>query len=543
MEHEPARIASNVLSRVAPSTERGASALLSGASASARRALIDRVVEGLQARRPDGPMVVRAPSRVTGQRLPEVLTDAVEGALVARRAPGGLYEDHGDEVLRTLGAWLFRARSVGCAGLVLVIDELDAWLDARGGREELARWFGALLAQCGHRALSVLASVRAADAAGVPSLPQDLVARFDLRESLGGPTAVLARDPSTLVAALAGRTFSRSGLRAAIDAWLNVPADEGDDALLVFSSPLAPTAVPALFTPPAPPQPLEIKASTRIDERPTTSAELSRWSETLGASVELAGALRAARAHAAHDRESAEALFRTALVKIPRRAERLAAGVGLVGAERPRLLDAAKSVMDRFDVTVRAVASGLSADDPSLDALSALCAAHATSSGARTRATLSLTGLRADLGETFLTRVLARLPGAKVAAQGLRWVPPTSPERARALADVIARTPWEDAVHPQREHDGPREFYRVTAYAKLLATGGRSLDDVAATVEDALEPALQSWRVGLAGPLALLVLSDGGMGPADARGERQLGDGSAFAQVLPWWVVTVGAGS
>jgi hypothetical protein len=31
------------------------------------------------------------------------------------------------------------------------------------------------------------------------------------------------------------------------------------------------------------------------------------------------------------------------------------------------------------------------------------------------------------------------------------------------------------------------------------------------------------------------------VGAEDARGERALGDGSAFAQILPWWIVTVGA--
>lgn len=544
MEHEPERLVTNLTGRVAPTTERGASALLSGASSSARRAAIDALVEGLRARRPEAPLVVRAPAYAAGQRLPEALADAVESALVARRAPGGLYEESGEEVLRTLGPWLFRARSVGFAGLVLVIDELDTWIDARGGRGSLGPWLGRLLAQCGHRALSVVASARAADAAGTPSLPHEVVDRFDLRESLGGPVAVLARDPGTLVAALAGRTFSRSGLRAALDAWLDVPPEDGDDALLVFSSPLAP---PPTWTPPPltelrPSTPIEVRpAPSSVPASPVTPSEIARWGETLGSSVELASVLRAARSATPHDRESAEAAFRGIYVKIPRRVERLAAGVELVGAERPKLLDAARAAMDRFDGVVRGIAASLPAEDPSTDALDALCAAHAKTFGARTRATLSLTGLRADLGETLLSRVLLRLPGAKVVAQGLRWVPPASPERARALADVVARTPWEDAVHPQREHDGGRELYRVTAYAKALTTGARSLDEVAEGVESALGPALQSWRAGFGGPLAFLVFADVGVGPADARGERMLGDGSAFGQILPWWILTAGA--
>ncbi len=63
----------------------------------------------------------------------------MEAALEARRAPGGLYEDRGDEVVRSLGGWLFRARSVGFSGLALFIDDLDGHLDARGRPDALPR--------------------------------------------------------------------------------------------------------------------------------------------------------------------------------------------------------------------------------------------------------------------------------------------------------------------------------------------------------------------------------------------------------------------
>jgi hypothetical protein len=428
------------------------------------------------------------------------------------------------------------------------MNPLDRWLDARGGGESLAPWFASLVRACTQRAVSVLASVRSADASGAPSLPQDLVNAFALRESLGAPSTVLPRDPSTLVAALAGRTFSRSSLRAALDAWLDIPTgSDADDALLVFSSPLAPPSVPVFSAPPAspstPPRHSDIRPVSAAEGPPASLEDLARWGETLAASVELAGALRAARSLATNDRDAAEAAFRAAYAKIPRRAERLARGAGLVGAEAPRLLELASTLTARFDATVRGLSTALAADDATVDDLLDLCAAHATASGARSRATLALTGLRADLAETLLPRVIARIPGLRVCAQGLRWTAPTSSERARALADVIEQTPWEDAVHPLREHIGAREVYRVTAYAKLLGAGGRSLDEAATQVESALEVSLGQWLGGLPGPLALLVYADVGVGPADARGARHLGDGTAFAQILPWWIVTVGAAS
>jgi hypothetical protein len=128
-----------------------------------------------------------------------------------------------------------------------------------------------------------------------------------------------------------------------------------------------------------------------------------------------------------------------------------------------------------------------------------------------------------------------------VVAQGLRWTVPASPERARALAEVIDRTPWDDALHPQRERLEGREVYRVSAYAKGLRGSGRRLDEVASRVEASLAATLRSWLSGWSGPVALLFVSDVGVGAEDARGERALGDGSAFAQILPWWIVTVGA--
>jgi hypothetical protein len=543
VDPEIERIRLTLGAALAPSPEHGPRALLYGGTAALRRACLDALQAALERAPTPRPMVVRVPGPTPELRLPDAIADAVESALEARRAPGGLYEDRGDEVVRSLGGWLFRARSVGFSGIALFIDDLDGHLDARG-RPGVAseEWFRTLLGAIARRAVSLVATARAADAAGGPSLPQETVAQFSLRESLGGPSTVLARDPSTLVAALAGRTFSRSSLHRALDAWLDVPLDPADDAVLVFSSPLSPPALPSI-----PPSVFSEPAPRHSDIRPSRAQEgvalgdLSEWSAALAASVELAAAIRAARSHPLAEKESLENSFRTGVSRMPRRIERVAAGASRLGVDAPRMLARAAEMLAHYESAVAPLIHGHAIDEPSLAELTDLCAAHASALGARVSATVVLTGLRADLGETFVPGVITSLPGARVVAQGLRWTVPASPERTRALAEVIDRTPWDDALHPQRERLEGREVYRVSAYAKGLRGSGRRLDEVASRVEASLAATLRSWLSGWSGPVALLFVSDVGVGAEDARGERALGDGSAFAQILPWWIVTVGA--
>lgn len=543
MDTEIDRIRGALTGALSPTSERGQVALIYGGTADTRRGCLDALSHALERAGSPHPLVVRVGAATAGARLPERITDAVEGALEARRAPGGLYEDSGEEVVRSLGAWLFRARSVGFAGLVLLVDEVDGHLDARGRSDEpLQRWFAALLSACATRAVSVAVTARSADASGAPSLPHDLVDRFALREPLGGPSTVLARDPSTLVAALAGRTFSRASLYRALDTWLDLPTGD-EDAVLVFSSPLAPPSMPRF----APAEEPSLRPPLRSDVRPASRHEpsgegdLASWSDALTASVELAGAIRAGRAHALSDRESVEATFRASYSRIPRRVERVARGASQVGVEAPAMIRRGGELMSRLDAALPTVCSLQVADEPSLPDLVDLCAAHAAAISAKLCATVLLTGMRADLGETFAPRVLARIPGARVVAEGLRWTMPASPERARALAELVDQSPWEDALHPHRERVEGREVYRVSAYAKSLLAGARGLDEAAARVEGELADALRSWLSGWSGPVALLFVSDVGVGGANARGERALGDGSAFARIVPWWIVTVGA--
>lgn len=474
--------------------------------------------------------------------LPELIADAVEGALEARRAPGGLYEESGPEVLRSLGAWLFRARSVGNAGIVILVDDLDARLDGRGrASEPLRRWFSALLDACETRSLSLAVTVRSADASGAPSLPRELVDRFALREPLGVPTTVLARDPSTIVAALAGRTFSRTSLYRALDAWLEL-SDEDDDAVLVFSSPLAPPALPALALSDSTrsvPAHSDIRGTRQVAAN--GDGNIREWTSGLAASAELAAAIRAARAHPTHDRESFEAAFRGAFLKFPRRVERATRGAAQVGASLPGMIQRGTELLARFDASLAALCELQVCDEPALGELVELSAAHAASIPAKLSATVVLTGMRADLGETFASGVIAEIPGARVAAQGLRWVAPPSLERARALSELIEQTPWTDALHPHRERVEGREIYRVSAYARALLSGARGLDEVAARVEPELAAALRSWLSGWTAPVVLLFVTDVGVGAVGQRGERALGDGGAFSRIVPWWIVTVGA--
>ncbi len=278
--------------------------------------------------------------------------------------------------------------------------------------------------------MTLVATARAADAAGAPSLPQETVAQFSLRESLGGPSTVLARDPSTLVAALAGRTFSRASLHRALDAWLDVPTDPADDAVLVFSSPLSPPALPSI-----PPSVFSEPAPRHSDIRPSraqegvTMGDLSEWSTALGASVELAASIRAARSSPLAEKETLENSFRLGYARMPRRMERVAAGASRLGVDAPRMLDRAAEMLAHYESAVEPLIHSHAVDEPSLAELTDLCAAHASSLGARVSATVVLTGLRADLGETFGSGVIQTLPGARVVAQGLRW---TVPGLARA---------------------------------------------------------------------------------------------------------------
>lgn len=543
VDPEIERIRLTLGAALAPSADHGPRALLYGGTAALRRACLDALQAALERAPTPRPLVVRVHGPAAEVRLPDAIADAVESALEARRAPGGLYEDRGDEVVRSLGGWLFRARSVGFSGIAIFIDDLDGHLDARGRPDAPSEaWFRALLGAVARRAVTLVATTRAADAAGAPSLPQETVAQFSLRESLGGPSTVLARDPSTLVAALAGRTFSRASLHRALDAWLDVPTDPADDAVLVFSSPLSPPALPSI-----PPAVFSEPAPRHSDIRPSRALEgvalgdLSEWSTALSASVELAAAIRVARNAPLAEKDSLENSFRLGLARMPRRMERVAAGASRLGVDAPRMIARAAELLAQYESAVASLLHGHAVDEPSLGELTDLCAAHASALGARVSAAVVLTGLRADLGETFGPGVISSLPGARVVAHGLRWTAPASTERARALAEVIDRTPWDDALHPQRERLDGREVYRVSAYAKALRGPGRRLDEVASRVEPSLAATLRSWLSGWSGPVALLFVSDVGAGVEDARGERALGDGSAFAQILPWWIVTVGA--
>ncbi|MFO0627430.1 MAG: hypothetical protein U0325_17610 [Polyangiales bacterium] len=447
MDPEIERIRLTLGAALAPSAEHGPRALLYGGTAALRRGCLD-ALQGVLERAPTPrPLVVRVPGPGAEVRLPDAITDAVESALEARRAPGGLYEDRGDEVVRSLGGWLFRARSVGFSGLALFIDDLDGHLDGRGRPgASFEPWFRTLLGAIARRAVTLVATARAADAAGAPSLPQETVALFSLRESLGGPSTVLARDPSTLVAALARRTFSRASLhraRSTRGSTTHRPRRRRGAGVLVAAGRRRSRASRPRCSP-SPPPPVAGAEGVAL-------SDLSEWSAALAASMELAAAIRAARGHALSEREAMRNGLRVRFARMPRRMERSLRGRADWASTRRACWSAPTSSSHGLSAATAPLLRGLATDEPSLSELTDLCAAHANALGARVSATVVLTGLRADLGETFEA-------GARLAARGARGRAGPSLDRAR-LARPCPR---------------PRRGHRPHALGRRVAPAARA---------------------------------------------------------------------
>ena len=97
-------LANALADALVPSPDHGAASLAAGGTRARRDAVADAVESMLRAH-PRRPLVVRVGHWRPGLRLVDAVTDAVESALTAARAPGGLYEDRGSELLRSLGAW------------------------------------------------------------------------------------------------------------------------------------------------------------------------------------------------------------------------------------------------------------------------------------------------------------------------------------------------------------------------------------------------------------------------------------------------------
>ncbi len=514
-----------------PSEKRGGAALVTGSTARSRRALLDDATRAFEAEHPRW-LVARLVRSALPAPFADALTSAVDDALHAAHAPGALH-DEGAGVASNVGSWLYRARAAGLDGLALVIDDLDAWLDARGATSSNAD-LSALLTACRRGPLAVLASTRAASASGAAALPPELLSAFDATVSLGGAPVTITRDPGTLVAALSGRSFNLGGLQASLAGWLDLPppAPErgADDTLIVFSSPLA--------APPLPVDPLVTLEWIDASDAPSKPAietgdsrdqgeDVAALASGLRAAIELGTAVRRARNAPITDPASAERCFIEAASKIPRGLAAVTSAATSAGVEMRNLTVASHAAMARFDVrfesVLRALEEGRATATMTRDLPSKL-APLAARVDAKSTAVVALPGLRVDLWEGFKSRVLSKLTGlAPAGDEGVAW----SFEEG-AGGDVPASL--DEAAKPRREHRGSVEVMCVGLWAAGLREG--VTDEAIEAVEAALVPSLRALCGGFAGRTAVLFA-----GERSAKGDGAA-DRSAFAVLAPYGLYT-----
>ena len=512
-----------------PRPDGGATLLLVGGSRVARAAHLDDLARALAAAT-DPPLVVRLrPGDAPAQDIVARIHDAVESALTQARAPGGLYDDRGGGLLRHLGGWIFRARTVGHPGLVVVLDELQRQVDRRGRRADEAGLaeLAALLAACGGRALSVVASAAASSAAGSPALAAALRDGFTQQVNLGAPPTV-TRDPASLVSSLAGRSFSPDALTRAIFGWLDLPdpTDDrvDDDTVVVFSSPL---------TPPLVPEPAALEWSRAAEApgpspsippsaAPVDAGEIVRWRTILSSSVRVTALLpeiRALRTHPAPDRDAFVARFMAGPMQLPWLRDTLARGSSL-GEPSARMKLATRAALGDLRTAWRAVRG--EPDDPAR--WSARLRRMAEEESARASAWWILPGLRVDLMARLETRVLAPL-GFRRLEGGVT--------RSLAAAPTVAQSSSRVAL-------GGSEATRLATYAQALAEPG-SLEDAVVRAEHNALAAMRSYAGGFGGRTALLLMADlGAAEPDRALEPRVLGGECPFAELVPWGLYTFG---
>lgn len=551
---------------------------------------IERALAAASAGEAAPPLVVRVRARAPSS-LADELTVRAEEALERLRAPGGLYEESSCSALPALGGWLFRARSVRRSGLLFVIEEVDGYLDLRGDRdraEDALEALGLLLEERERRPVSLLCSVRAADAAGTPAIPAAIVALFDERASLGAASAV-ARDPSSLVAVLSGRSFTRESLARAVAAWTDVSDDE---SVIVFSSPLSPTMLPAVASAdepevrwpseaPPPEQrpsvaPEALADAVATTERPTakgrsrskSDAEHARYMPTFRAAIELRSALDAlGEPSARRSTRQLERAFSRSICRIPLALEVLRVGAPAVGATVAHLERRATQTLALFEQSfAEAYSSAFSAwaagatRPTMLPDLVQRLHELATECGARSTALVLCTGLRADEWPALSVALRSRAAGLSVLEEGLHWA--ARPVTVAAQRAMLARgaaaigapinaqdeppapRSLEEAALPRREVTSQGEFQRISAYRHVLsreikdskeAKDGReatpsrdALQPLSTRFEKArsrVAPSLAAFVAGLpSGSLVLLAADVGAAAPMIATDDSRSSD-------------------
>lgn len=585
--------------RLRPTIERGFASLLVGGTSAARLAWVERALQGVGAAEIAPPLVVRVRARA-GVSFADELTSRAEAALDRLRAPGGLYDESSCSALPALGGWLFRARSVRHAGLLFVIEELDGFLDLRGDRdraEDALEALGLLLEERERRPISLLCTVRAADAAGAPAIPAAIAALFDERPSLG-PAVAVARDPSSLVAALAGRSFTRESLARAVAAWTDVADDE---SVIVFSSPLSPTMVPAAVTSgtdvhevrwasEAPPsgtapgaaEPSADSADAAMDALATTpivegarkseapgarrrgrkEPEHAQYMPTYRAALELRSALDALGEPAARrSTRQLERAFSRSICRIPLALDQLKLGAAAIEAKTAHLEQRASGALAAFEKSfAEAYASAFSAwaagatRPTMLPDLVARLHALAAETGARSTALVLCTGLRADEWPALSAALRSRAANLSVIDEGLHWAArPVTVAAQRALLargaaaiggpinsqdEPPAPRSVEEAALARREVTAQGEFHRISAYRHVLARDVKDgKDTLSARFDKArarVAPSLASFVTGLpTGSVVLFAADVGAAAPSTAASADGTREPSVFEVLVP----------
>jgi hypothetical protein len=499
-DHDPAALVDTLL----PAHGKGASALVAGATARRRVALLSEARAALRARSPRW-LVVHLPARTRGARFDDALAAAVDDALHAAGAPEALHDETSPAAL--VGSWLYRARATGDEGLVIVLDELDAWLDGRASVSAAASVV-ALLAQCHRVPLSLLASVRASSAAGAPALPAEVLAAFEHTVSVGPIVATVTRDPTGLTAVLAGRSFHRAGVLSAVESWLALPPPspdhDVDDLAIVFTSPLASPVLPLpadLVLDWGEPRPVGSVPPPAPSKSPVGPAEVTLWAEGLRAAITLGESVRRVYAAPVTSVAEAEHCFRDVVARLPLAADAAARVGEATGASTAQLQAAARDALARFDRALAPLCAAVADGAPArrIDDLGDALTEHAARIGARSTAFVWLPGLRADLWRRFVERVIPRVPGLRPAGEmNLAW----------SLG----------------EHELAAEAQVIDTYAAALRDG-LSLAAIE-RAESTLPEALCAVAGGFAGRTAVLVAADG----TSAR--------TAFDTLVPWGLFT-----